>query len=72
MSNFAVVVEQGQARDISHDEWLAYRGPGFAWLLAAPEIKAHKRWFWEFLVVAMVLYTEFKNVINRVSQIKEF
>ncbi len=32
MSNFAVVVEQGQARDISHDEWLAYRGPGFAWL----------------------------------------
>ena len=50
-------------------------GPGqtlFAWLLAAPEIKAHKRWFWEFLVVAMVLYTEFKNVINRVSQVKEF
>ena len=32
MSNFAVVVEQGQAREISRDDLLAYHGPGFAWM----------------------------------------
>jgi cellulose synthase/poly-beta-1,6-N-acetylglucosamine synthase-like glycosyltransferase len=50
-------------------------GPGqtlFAWLLGAPEIKAHSSWFLQYLLVASLLYTEFKNVINRISQIKEF
>jgi hypothetical protein len=50
-------------------------GPGqtlFAWLLGAPEIKAHRSWFLQYLLVASLLYTEFKNVINRISQIKEF
>jgi cellulose synthase/poly-beta-1,6-N-acetylglucosamine synthase-like glycosyltransferase len=44
----------------------------FAWLLAAPEIKAHRSWFFSYLVVASLLYTEFKNVMNRISQVKEF
>jgi hypothetical protein len=50
-------------------------GPGqtvFAWILAAPEIKRHRSWFWWYLLVASLLYTEFKNVINRVSQLKEW
>jgi hypothetical protein len=50
-------------------------GPGqtlFAWILAAPEIKAHRSWFWSYLAVASLLYTEFKNTINRVSQLKEW
>jgi cellulose synthase/poly-beta-1,6-N-acetylglucosamine synthase-like glycosyltransferase len=50
-------------------------GPGqtvFAWILAAPDIKRHRSWFWWYLLVASLLYTEFKNVINRVSQLKEW
>ena len=49
-------------------------GPGqalFAHRLAAPEIKARSSWFWSYLVVSSLLYTEFKNVINRISQLKE-
>ena len=42
-----------------------------AWHLAHPDIKAHKRWFW-FSLLMGVFYTEFKNLIARVAQIKEF
>jgi cellulose synthase/poly-beta-1,6-N-acetylglucosamine synthase-like glycosyltransferase len=49
-------------------------GPGqalFAYLKAAPEIKRHKGWFWLYLLVSSLVYTEFKNVIARVAQLKE-
>ena len=49
-------------------------GPGqvlFAYRQAAPEIKQHRRWFTWYLVVTSIFYTEFKNVIARVAQIKE-
>ena len=43
----------------------------FAWRLAAPEIRARGRWFLSYLVVSSLFYTEYKNVIARVAQIKE-
>ncbi|HMA35222.1 MAG TPA: response regulator [Chloroflexia bacterium] len=49
-------------------------GPGqflFAYLLAAPEIRRRPRWFLFYLVLASLFYTEFKNTIARVAQIKE-
>jgi DNA-binding response OmpR family regulator/cellulose synthase/poly-beta-1,6-N-acetylglucosamine synthase-like glycosyltransferase len=49
-------------------------GPGqtyFAYRLAAPEIRERKRWFFVYFFVSSFLYTEFKNVIARVAQIKE-
>jgi DNA-binding response OmpR family regulator/cellulose synthase/poly-beta-1,6-N-acetylglucosamine synthase-like glycosyltransferase len=50
-------------------------GPGqtyFAYRLAAPEIRERKRWFLVYFFVSSFLYTEFKNVIARVAQVKEF
>ncbi len=44
----------------------------FAWRLAAPEIKQHRRWFLLYLLVSSLFYTELKNTISRVAQIKEF
>lgn len=49
-------------------------GPGqalFSYLLGEPEIKKHKSWFWLYLIVGSIFYTEFKNVIARVAQVKE-
>jgi cellulose synthase/poly-beta-1,6-N-acetylglucosamine synthase-like glycosyltransferase len=49
-------------------------GPGqviFAWKLAHPSIKQHKRWFFLFLVSSFVFYTEMKNVIVRTAHLKE-
>jgi diguanylate cyclase (GGDEF)-like protein len=49
-------------------------GPGqtfLAYRLAAPEIKQHKGWFWGYLWRASLFYTEFKNTIARVAQIKQ-
>jgi DNA-binding response OmpR family regulator/cellulose synthase/poly-beta-1,6-N-acetylglucosamine synthase-like glycosyltransferase len=49
-------------------------GPGqvlFAKRLAVPEIRRRHRWFWFYLVVASLAYTEWKNVIARVAQLKE-
>jgi hypothetical protein len=49
-------------------------GPGqvfFAHRLATDEVRRHRRWFWAYLVVASVFYTELKNVIARVAQVKE-
>ena len=40
----------------------------FAYRLAAPEIRAHKRWFVLYLFVSSVFFTEFKNVVARVAQ----
>jgi DNA-binding response OmpR family regulator/cellulose synthase/poly-beta-1,6-N-acetylglucosamine synthase-like glycosyltransferase len=50
-------------------------GPGqtyFAYRLAAPEIRERKRWFFVYFFVSSLVYTEFKNVIARVAQMKEF
>lgn len=49
-------------------------GPGqvlFAYHLAADEIKQRRRWFVAYLIVSTIFYTEFKNLISRVAQIKE-
>ena len=49
-------------------------GPGqtyFAWRLAVPELRRHRGWFLSYLVVTSGFYTEMKNVIARVAQIKE-
>jgi cellulose synthase/poly-beta-1,6-N-acetylglucosamine synthase-like glycosyltransferase len=49
-------------------------GPGqtsFAYRLAAAELRSHRRWFLTYLLVSSLFYTEFRNVIARVAQIKE-
>ncbi|HET9691370.1 MAG TPA: response regulator [Acidimicrobiales bacterium] len=49
-------------------------GPGqvvFAYAVAHPSVRARRRWFVLYLLVASVFYTEYKNVIARVAQIKE-
>jgi CheY-like chemotaxis protein/cellulose synthase/poly-beta-1,6-N-acetylglucosamine synthase-like glycosyltransferase len=43
----------------------------FAYRLAAPMIRRRKRWFWWYLLVSTVFYTEFKNAVARVAQVKE-
>lgn len=50
-------------------------GPGqtvFARKLGAPEIKRQRFWFLRYLFVSSLFYTEFKNIIARVAQFKEF
>lgn len=42
----------------------------FAYRQADPEIRSRTRWFWFYLVVSSVFYTEYKNVIARVAQVK--
>jgi len=44
----------------------------FAWRLGDAEVKAHRGWFAWYLVVASLLYTEYKNTIARVAQIRQF
>ncbi len=49
-------------------------GPGqvlFAYHLATDEIKQRRRWFIAYFIVSTIFYTEFKNLIARVAQIKE-
>ncbi len=43
----------------------------FAWKLAHPSIKQHRRWFFLFLVLSPIFYTEMKNVIVRTAHLKE-
>jgi DNA-binding response OmpR family regulator/cellulose synthase/poly-beta-1,6-N-acetylglucosamine synthase-like glycosyltransferase len=43
----------------------------FAYLLAAPEVRRRKNWFLLYLLVSSVFYSEFKNTISRVAQVKE-
>ena len=43
----------------------------FAYWQADPSIKQHRRWFWAYLLISSVFYTEFKNTIARVAQVKE-
>lgn len=49
-------------------------GPGqtlFSYLLAAPEIRRHKRWFAFYFAISVIFYTTFKNVITLMAQLKE-
>ena len=49
-------------------------GPGqtlFAYIVSAPEIHQHKGWFWFYFLASTIFYTEFKNLIGRVAQLKE-
>ncbi len=49
-------------------------GPGqalFSYLLGAPEIKQHKRWYFYYFLLCVLFYTEFKNTISRIAQLKE-
>jgi len=49
-------------------------GPGqtlFAYLLAAPDVRKHKRWFIYYFFYTTLFYTEFKNTIGRIAQFKE-
>ncbi len=43
----------------------------FAYRQADPQIRRHRRWFLAHLVLASGFYTEFKNVIGRVAQVKQ-
>ena len=43
----------------------------FAYLLSEPDIHKHKGWFFFYLIVGSVFYTEYKNIIARVAQMKE-
>ncbi|MDQ1751548.1 MAG: hypothetical protein QOE71_2604 [Pseudonocardiales bacterium] len=42
-----------------------------AYRLAVPELRKHRRWFWTYLFTSSILYTEWKNIIARVAQVKE-
>ncbi|HTZ44429.1 MAG TPA: glycosyltransferase [Jatrophihabitans sp.] len=43
----------------------------FAYRLAVPDLRARRRWFWTYLLVSSLIYTEWKNIIARVAQVKE-
>lgn len=43
----------------------------FAYRLADPEIRRHKRWFLQYFFFSSIFYSEFKNVIARMAQVKE-
>lgn len=42
----------------------------FAHRVADPQIRARRWWWWSYLLVNLVLYQEYKNLIGRVAQIK--
>ncbi|GCD90100.1 glycosyltransferase family 2 protein [Nocardioides sp. LS1] len=42
-----------------------------AWRLAAPEMRRHPRWFVMAAIANLVFYTEAKNLVNRVAQLKQ-
>ena len=49
-------------------------GPGqtlLAHRLAVPDVRKHTAWFWAYLLFATLFYTEWKNTIARVAQVKE-
>jgi cellulose synthase/poly-beta-1,6-N-acetylglucosamine synthase-like glycosyltransferase/CheY-like chemotaxis protein len=49
-------------------------GPGqvlLTYMKSDPEIRSHKKWFVFYLVASILFYTEYKNLIARLSQFKE-
>jgi cellulose synthase/poly-beta-1,6-N-acetylglucosamine synthase-like glycosyltransferase/GGDEF domain-containing protein len=50
-------------------------GPGqtlFAYWLADGQIRTRKSWFWKYLILSSLFYTEFKNIIARIAQVNEW
>lgn len=43
----------------------------WAYLLATPEIRRHPRWFLGYLLLSTLFYSEFRNTVSRVAQLKE-
>jgi cellulose synthase/poly-beta-1,6-N-acetylglucosamine synthase-like glycosyltransferase len=74
-----------KAGGVTHMNWLvslfivttfftASAGPVqaiFAYRLAAPLIRRERRWFIWYVVFSVLVYTEFKNVVARLAQLKE-
>ena len=49
-------------------------GPGqtvFAYISAAPEIKRLRLWFFVYLFLSTIFYTELKNTIVHIAQLKQ-
>jgi cellulose synthase/poly-beta-1,6-N-acetylglucosamine synthase-like glycosyltransferase len=49
-------------------------GPGqilFTWILADPAHRKHPSWFLSYLATSFFFYSEYKNLLSRVAQIKE-
>ena len=42
----------------------------FAYKLGAPEIREHTSWWWQYVFVSVIAYSELKNIIVRVAQIR--
>ena len=42
-----------------------------AYRLATPEVRRHRRWFVQAALLNLVFYTEAKNLVNRVAQLKQ-
>ncbi|GAA1779727.1 hypothetical protein GCM10009795_027380 [Nocardioides hankookensis] len=42
-----------------------------AWRLATPELRRHPRWFVASAFANIAFYTELKNIVNRVAQLKQ-
>jgi cellulose synthase/poly-beta-1,6-N-acetylglucosamine synthase-like glycosyltransferase/GGDEF domain-containing protein len=50
-------------------------GPGqtlFAYLLGDGDIRRRKGWFWSYLLLSSLFYTEFKNIVARIAQVNEW
>jgi cellulose synthase/poly-beta-1,6-N-acetylglucosamine synthase-like glycosyltransferase len=43
----------------------------FAYLLAHPSVRVHRRWFVVYALVGGIFYTEFKNTLARVAHLKQ-
>lgn len=43
----------------------------FAWRLAAPEVRRHKGWFVYGALASTLVYSEAKNIVNRVAHLKQ-
>lgn len=42
-----------------------------AYVVAAPEIRIHRRWFLTYAIVNALFYTEYKNTLARVAHVKQ-
>jgi len=50
-------------------------GPGqiyFVYRRADPEIKRRRRWFYFYVFICVIMYAEYKNLLSRVANIKEW
>ena len=50
-------------------------GPGqliFTWITADPQARRRPRCFWNYLLMSLVFYAAYKNILARVANLKEF